>query len=187
MIPGWSSRTIRSSGVMISVRAIVSSRWSRKASWRTSLSPRVTAARCMWPFCPTPPGPYRCDSPSQAITAVTSSPARACSAAVPPQPSSSSSGCAAITRTRLLIGPPLPGPRLLGERAPLEHRAVLGLELEQRDGSLAARHQLAARLRDPARHHPEDLPEPRVRRRRGGHERRLPDPPAAGVEAAESG
>src|SRR5207247_6178172 len=100
----------------------------------------------------------RTASPSQAITAVTSSPARACSAAVPPQPSSSSSGCAAITRTGLLIGPPLPGPWLLGKRSALEHRPVLGFDLEQHHRPVAAGHQLAAGLRDRAHHRTENGP-----------------------------
>src|ERR1043165_4704383 len=181
---GSSSRTTRSSGAMISVRGRVSRRWSWNARRRTSLSPSVSAARRMWPFWPTPFFPYRSDSPSHAITAVTSSPSRAWSAAVPPQPRSSSSGWAAITSTRLAIGPPLSGPGLLGQGVTPEHGAVLPFELEQHDGALTARHQLAARFGHRAHHRTEDL----ARRAGGlglGQERRLPDPPAPPIEPAE--
>src|SRR5437879_3817356 len=97
---------------------------------------------------PTPFGPYRNDSPSHPITEVTVSPADACSPAVPPHPSSSSSGCAAMIRTRSAIAPPLPGPRLIAQLAAAQDRAVVVFELQQQDGSgraVPARHELAAR------------------------------------------
>src|SRR5207302_2496887 len=90
----------------------------------------------------------------------TSSPARTCSATVPPHPSTSSSGWAAITRTRLGervlidIGPHPPGPQLVAQGAAPQDGAVLLLELEQHDHAfppvflVAAGDHLPARLRD---------------------------------------
>src|SRR5688500_4641214 len=84
------------------------------------------------------------DSASHTITTVTQSPARACSATVPPHPSNSSSGCAAITSTRLFTAPHLARPVQVGERRAMPGAPVLVLELEQHDGTLAAGDGLSA-------------------------------------------
>src|SRR5205823_11031028 len=117
-----------------------------------------------------PSGPYRSDSPSQAMAVCTSSPARTCSATVPPHPSTSSSGWAAITRTRLGervlidIGPHPPGPQLVAQGAAPQDGAVLLLELEQHDHAfppvflVAAGDHLPARLRDGTHERPQHGP-----------------------------
>src|SRR2546430_15769266 len=146
-----------------------------------------------------PSGPYRSDSPSQAWAVCTSSPARACSATVPPHPSTSSSGWAAITRTRLGervlidVGPAPPGPQLVAQVPAPQCRAVLLLELEQHDDALAALFLLAAgdhlpaRLRDGAHQRTEhgagfDGSGGAVAAQQ---ERGLPHGPARAVEPAE--
>src|SRR5207248_9469279 len=102
-----------------------------------------------------PSGPYRSDSPSQAMAVCTSSPARTCSATVPPHPRTSSSGWAAITRTRLGervlidVGPHPPGPQLVAQVAAPQDRASLLLQLEQHDHALPAVSLLAARDHPP--------------------------------------
>src|SRR2546429_1458064 len=79
-----------------------------------------------------------------------SPPARVCSASVPPHPNTSSSGWAAITRTRLgervLIdtGPHATGPQLVTQIPTPQDGAVFLLELEQHDHALAAVFLLAA-------------------------------------------
>src|SRR5256885_14042696 len=148
---------------------------------------------------PTPPGPYRSDSPSQAMAVYTSSPARVCSATVPPHPSTSSSGWAAITRTRLgervLIdaGPYASGPQLVAQVPSPQRRAILLLELEQHDDAfaavflLAAGDHLPARLRDGAHERAEHRAG--LDGSRGAvaaqEERGLPHRPARAVEPAE--
>src|SRR5438270_11256830 len=129
----------------------------------------------------------------------TSSPARACSATVPPHPSTSSSGWAAITRTRLGervlidVGPDPPGPQLVAQVPAPQGRAVLLLELEQHADALAtvfllaAGDHLAARLRDGAHQRTEHGP---GFDGSGGavaaqQERGLPHGPARAVEPAE--
>src|SRR5438105_14457240 len=113
---------------------------------RTSWTPRTSAARSTWERWPTPAGPYRRDSPSQTITEVTRAPAAVCLATVPPHPNSSSSGCAAITRTLAGSGvtPASPRPRSLAELGSLQDPALVALDLEQHDHPLAALDQLAA-------------------------------------------
>src|SRR5437762_5578793 len=87
----------------------------------------------------------------------TSSPARTCSATVPPHPRTSSSGWAAITRTRLGervlidVGPHPPGPQLVAQVAAPQDRAILLLELEQHDHTFPAVFLLAAGDHLPAR------------------------------------
>src|SRR5256885_9789144 len=146
-----------------------------------------------------PSGPYRSDSPSQAMAVCTSSPARTCSATVPPHPSTSSSGWAAITRTRLGervlidVGPHPPGPQLVAQVAASQDRAVLLLELEQHDHAfpavflLAAGDHLPARLRDRTHERPQHGPG--LDGSRGAvaaqEERGLPHGPAGPVEPAE--
>src|SRR2546426_5406231 len=170
---------------MISVRGKVSSFWSGNPRLRTSWTPSVCAARRVCSGWPTPFGPYRSDSPSHTMTAVTQSPARACSATVPPHPSSSSSGCAATTRIRLGISPDPSGPLPLGEVAPLEDLAVVGLELEQQHGPRATCHELPAGALHRADHRPEHLAglpsgPPGV-----GKEGDLPDAPPPALEPTE--
>src|SRR2546421_8580729 len=146
-----------------------------------------------------PSGPYRSDSPSQAMAVCTSSPARTCRATVPPHPSTSSSGWAAITRTRLgervLIdgGPHPPGPQLVAQVAASQDRAVRLLELEQHDHAfpavflLAAGDHLPAGLRDGTHERPQHGPG--LDGSRGAvaaqQERGLPRGPAGPVEPAE--
>src|SRR2546423_1123846 len=122
----------------------------------------------------------------------TSSPARACRARVPPHPSTSSSGWAAITRTRLtgrfiVAAPAFPRPWLLAQRPAPQHGAIVCLELEQHDRALSTGHQLPAggceRAHDGAEH--------RARRARVAGPIRARDPgrvphgPAPPVEPAE--
>src|SRR5919197_5686424 len=88
----------------------------------------------------------------------TASPARAWSATVPPHPNTSSSGWAAMTRTRLGervcidTGPGATGPQLVAQVPAPQDRPVLLLELEQHHHAfpaivlLAAGDHLAARL-----------------------------------------
>src|SRR5437763_9169369 len=146
-----------------------------------------------------PSGPYRSDSPSQTMAVCTSSPARTCSATVPPHPSTSSSGWAAITRTRLGervlidIGPHPPGPQLVAQGAAPQDGAVLLLELEQHDHAfpavflVAAGDHLPARLRDGT--HERTQHGPGLDGSRGAvaaqEERALPHGPAGPVEPAE--
>src|SRR2546429_4715858 len=129
----------------------------------------------------------------------TSSPARTCSATVPPHPSTSSSGWAAITRTRLGervlvdIGPHPPGPQLVAQGAAPQDGAVLLLELEQHDHAfpavflVAAGDHLPARLRDGT--HEGTQHGPGLDGSRGAvaaqEERGLPHSPPGPVEPAE--
>src|SRR5882762_4188266 len=92
---------------------------------------------------------------------VTQSPALTWRATVPPQPSSSSSGWAAMTRTRLgsgIVSPPRSCPALLAELPSLQHSTVLSLDLEQRDRALATPHGLTAGVRDRAHDRSDDQP-----------------------------
>src|SRR5687768_8055503 len=77
------------------------------------------------------------------MIAVTWSPAFLCSAIVPPQPNSSSSGCAAITNTLLFISPDFARPRLVAQIGSLQSFTVVTLQLQQRDSSLSASDQLS--------------------------------------------
>src|SRR5689334_2937045 len=129
----------------------------------------------------------------------TSSPARTCSATVPPHPSTSSSGWAAITRTRLgervLIdtGPQPAGPQLIAQVAAPQDRAVFLLELEQHDHALAALFLVAAGdhlpacLRDGTHERAQHRagPDARGRAVAAQEERGLPHGPARSVEPAE--
>src|SRR5207237_7920699 len=126
-------------------------------------------------------------------------PARACSATVPPHPNTSSSGWAAITRTRLgervLIGtgPHPSGPQLIAQVPAPQDRAVFLLELEQHDHALAAVFLVAAGDHLPARlgHGAHQRTEHRPRIDRGGgavtaeQQPALPNRPAGPVEPAE--
>src|SRR5688572_1685447 len=118
------------------------------------------------------------------MTEVTVSPRRVCRAIVPPHPSTSSSGCVPITRTRLLIAPSLSGPIEVAQCAPPQHRAVLSLQLEQHDRALRARDELPTGLVHRAQHWSEDGTRwgvrPELRRPRG-----LPHPPARSLDRAE--
>src|SRR5438105_5606465 len=149
-----------------------------------------------WPM---PPWPWRSDSPSQAIAAYTSLPARACSATVPPHPNTSSSGWAAITRTRLGecvligIGPHPSGPQLIAQVPAPQDRAVFLRQLEQHDHALAAVFLLAAGDHLPAclwdGAYERTQHGPGLDGRRGAvaaqEERGLPHGPAGPVEPAE--
>src|SRR2546429_4361987 len=129
----------------------------------------------------------------------TSSPARVCSATVPPHPNTSSSGWAAITRTRLgervLIdtGPHATGPQLVTQIPTPQDGAIFLLELEQHDHALApvfllaAGDHLPACLRDGAYERTQHGPG--LDGSRGAvaaqEERGLPHGPASPVEPAE--
>src|SRR5260221_5421388 len=102
------------------------------------------------------------------MTDVPWSPAFACSATVPPQPRSSSSGCAAITSTRLGMGEPLARPRLVAELAALEDGPVLGLHVEQDDRAATARDELPAGVGVRAHHRADHIAGVRARDRDGG-------------------
>src|SRR5438552_3746400 len=129
----------------------------------------------------------------------TSSPARAWSATVPPHPNTSSSGWAAITRTRLgervLIdtGPHATGPRLVTQIPTPQDGAVLLRELEQHDDALAALSFVAAGDHLPAclghgtHERTEHRPglDDRSSAVAAQEQRRLPHGPAGPVEPAE--
>src|ERR1700736_936091 len=94
------------------------------------------------------------------MTDVTQSPALTWRATVPPQPSSSSSGWAAMTSTRFesgVISPARSRPALLAELPALQHEPVLSLDLQQRDCTLAAPHRLPASCIDSAHDRPDHL------------------------------
>src|SRR5256885_16255757 len=96
----------------------------------------------------------------------TSSPARVCSATLPPHPNTSSSGWAAITRTRLgervLIDtrPHATGPQLVTQIPTPQDGAVLLLELEPHHPAFAPLFPFAAGDPLPAR--PRDGPHDRT-------------------------
>src|SRR2546429_8620615 len=128
-----------------------------------------------------------------------SPPARVCSATVPPHPNTSSSGWAAMPRTRLgervLIdtGPHATGPQLVTQIPTPQDGAVFLLELEQHDHALAALFLVAAGdhlpacLRDGAYERTQHGPG--LDGRRGAvaaqEQRGLPHGPAGPVEPAE--
>src|SRR5690348_18279708 len=94
-----------------------------------------------------------------------------------------------MTSTRLgscAMTPPPALPALVTQLAAFQHAAVFVLELEQRDGAVAAPHGLAAGFVDRAHDRADDL----TRRCFGGHrrgrERAGPDRPAPLIEPAES-
>src|SRR5256886_2559593 len=129
----------------------------------------------------------------------TSSPARVCSATVPPHPNTSSSGWAAITRTRLgervLIdtGPHATGPQLVTQIPTPQDGAICLLEPDQHDRALppvslpAAGDDLPACLRGGAYERTQHGPG--LDGSRGAvaaqEERGLPHGPASPVEPAE--
>src|SRR5438132_9579425 len=124
------------------------------------------------------------------MTMVTGSPARACRASVPPQPRTSSSGCAAIARTPLprstmLIVPDLSSPSLFTQFLPLETAAVFALDLQKSNQPAAAGHGLAAGRSNRAHHWTEHLPRPGSDRSLPGAKGRIPEPPARPVKPAE--
>src|ERR1700682_627565 len=97
------------------------------------------------------------------MTDVTLSPARTWRATVPPHPSSSSSGWAAMTRTRLgsvIVSPGRSHPALVAQLPSLQHATVLAFDLEQSNRTVAAPHRRPAGLR----HGPDDRPDDLSRR-----------------------
>src|SRR5918996_2368047 len=91
------------------------------------------------------------------INVTTRCPRRVCSAMVPPQPSTSSSGCAAMTSASALpasaVMPDHPLPGLLAQLHALKHAAVGFLQLEKQKRTGAAGDDLTAGpgLRAPTR------------------------------------
>src|SRR5438105_11675743 len=127
------------------------------------------------------------------MTEVTWSPAFACRATVPPQPRTSSSGCAAMTRTRLGMDgcfafglETQASPELIAEGATTETIASGVFQLEQDHRARAARHELSTGGLHRADDRPEHFTGFRVGDRPAiGRQCRVPNPPLSAVERAE--
>src|SRR5262249_11208189 len=103
---------------------------------------------------------------------------------VPPHPSNSSSGCAAITSTRRSgIAPHLARPGLFTQGAAMNDVAVVVLQLQRDDRPAATGNHLTARTRLRAIHRPNDLAREANRVVRvAGQRGAPPDRPALSVE-----
>src|SRR6266446_1473012 len=122
------------------------------------------------------------------MTDVTLSPACTWRATVPPQPRTSSSGWAAMTRTRFLSSAILPAPSrpiLVAELAARQHAPIVALQLQQCDGTLAAPHRLPAGFLNWAHDRPDDLSWWPINPAAFGRKGAGPDPPALSPQPAK--